>query len=200
MQPAIFHTTARRRDCRHGTAILPIGMWQGSRAIWRIGVLRGDGTPDDLSDVDAIELRVTSYGGSRPGETPWITRPVLRPEFVVPPSGGSIAAGTAWHAEWDLTPEETTLPVEDSGTRAYWYEFRALQGTTPTVLAAGQLLLRAGAGNAADGYATREEVTAVTELARQLIPVPLMTPGGEYYSPDGVSIMCLQPALADFQF
>ncbi|RYD36848.1 MAG: SGNH/GDSL hydrolase family protein [Verrucomicrobiaceae bacterium] len=164
MEPAVFYTRARRRDSRHGTAIQPFSAWQGSIIRWRIGILRDDGALDDLSGITGVALNIVSYGGTKPGETPWVLRTVPVADFTTPPNANTVMDGTAWHAEVALSSEEMTLPVEDSGSRTYWFEWRALTAAGAVILAAGQLVVR-GIGGTSGNYARTAEVNTES-LAR----------------------------------
>jgi hypothetical protein len=87
---------------------------------------------------------------------------------------------------------------------------------TPDTWVGGQLELEANPASGMDpgeppdpvyAYVTAglmtAEVTAreaFSDLVKQFIPIPLTTPGGEFYSPDGTSVLCLPPSLSNFRF
>ncbi|MDB6133304.1 MAG: Endo,4-beta-xylanase precursor [Verrucomicrobiales bacterium] len=170
MEPAIFHSIARRRDSRHGTAVLPFSAWQGGAAVWRVGVLKADGSLDDLAGVTAIILRISSYGGTTPGAAAWITQSVPSAAFAMPATADAVRAGAEWHAEVSLSSEQMTLPVEDSGERKYWYEWRAEMGGSEVILSAGIMVLR-GVGQDAGSYALSDEVQAESTARQQAITI-----------------------------
>lgn len=138
--------------------MLPFSAWQGSAGTWRVGVLKADGALDDLTGVSAITLRISSYGGTSPGAFPWVERTVEADDFSTPASAAAVQNGTGWHAEVELTDEEMMVPVEDSGARTYWCEWRATGAAGESVLFAGQLLVRGAAGKG-DAYALSTDVS-----------------------------------------
>ncbi|MES2706394.1 MAG: hypothetical protein V4726_07305 [Verrucomicrobiota bacterium] len=165
MDPAIFYSLARRRDSRHGTSVLQFNAWQGAPVTWRIGVLKEDGTLDNMAGVSAIRLLVSTSGGTRPGTDSWIDRSVAAADFTVPASAQAVRDETGWHAEFELAEGVLQLPVDVSGERVYWYEFRTAEGI---VLAAGEMVVRARTGDPVDRYVTEGDVTAAVDAEADL--------------------------------
>ena len=158
MQPATFYSVSKRRDARHGSALVPFYLYQGAPIIWRVGVLTDAGAVDSLSNINSVKLRITSYGGTEPGTVAWLDKEVEAADFLVPSSPSAITSGAEWNVEFVISADETLWPIEDIGTRRYWYEIRA----DDIILSSGQLVMRGTGGDDGSNFASAGDFVSLS--------------------------------------
>ena len=172
MQQAAFYSHSIQRDARRASTKNAIRAYQGSAALWRVGVLTPGGELDTLEGVLSLELWVVSYGGATPGSVRWIHKTLDASEFTTPETAEGVLNESEWNAEFSLSAKEMLLPVNDDGERSYWYEIRAnfSDPDEVSVIAAGVIIFRGtsqSVGNVAtaEDFGEEQEARAAADVA-----------------------------------